>query len=246
MIQHHLNVPRCEIRHLTPNIVIEYLFILWPTFLDGIDDGSHEQSVSRQFWTVKPEWYLGLVSLKEDMGSGDNGVGNVSSMDDGSDKVGKWWLEERFRKETFLWTTKHIGDKGTAGFSYAFMTVESSVTIWYRCKHRRFFPLLPRWEFEHNASKCRGRGIVIKFDDAILLRLTWFSPLGRLGEETAHFWERLDDDGWILMKEPSRSRLSQWTQEAFILKAMSRRAAEDCMGWLKQNPESKKVLLYLS
>ena len=63
------------------------------------------------------------------MGSGDDGVGNASSMNDGSDKVGKRWLEESFRKETFLWTTKRIGDEGAAGFSYAFMTVESSVSI---------------------------------------------------------------------------------------------------------------------
>lgn len=63
------------------------------------------------------------------MGSGDDGVGYVSSMDDGSDEVGKRWLEERFRKETFLWTTKRIGDESAAGFSYAFMTIESYVTI---------------------------------------------------------------------------------------------------------------------
>ena len=63
------------------------------------------------------------------MGSGDDGVGNVSSMDDGSNEVGKRWLEERFGKETFLWTTKRIGDESATGFSYTFMTVESHVTL---------------------------------------------------------------------------------------------------------------------
>ena len=63
------------------------------------------------------------------MGGGDDGVGNVSSMDDESYEIGERWLEERFRKETFLWTTKRIGDESAAGFSDAFMTVESYVTI---------------------------------------------------------------------------------------------------------------------
>ena len=52
------------------------------------------------------------------MSSRDDGVRNLSLVNDRSDEVGKWWLEKDFGKEIFFWTTKGVGDESAGGFSY--------------------------------------------------------------------------------------------------------------------------------
>ena len=127
------------------------------------------------------------------MGTGDNRVGNLSFMNDESDKVGKWWLAKHSRSETVFWTTEGSGDESAAGFGYAFMAVEFDVILWYFWEEHKRCSLL-RWrEFEHRTSKCGGYGMAFELDKR---RLTWFLSQQCISKETTQFGKRLDHGGW--------------------------------------------------